>query len=242
MSRASVAGDTPEKKVSIFPSIMAGDVGRLVDEVHRIEETGVAGIHIDVMDGHFVPNLGFSTAATTAIRRATDLFLEVHLMVYNPLAFIEPFVQAGANRLIFHFEATEDIEDTLRYIRSHDIQAGLAFSPDTSESLIPRFLPLCDLVLLMTVRPGFGGQPFLPEVLHKVRYLREVCNQIETSQKAQQIVIAPTPFLIEVDGGINQESARQCVDAGANLLVVGTYLFQQENVKATVRSLQQEEG
>lgn len=118
-------------------------------------------LHLDIMDGHFVPNLTFGPKAVAAIDRATPLFLDVHLMIYNPFDYVERFVEAGADRITFHFEATEDVAETLEYIRRCNVQAGLAFSPDTSFSMIPKYLNQCDLILIMTVNPGFGGQKFM---------------------------------------------------------------------------------
>jgi len=229
--------------VAVFPSIMAADMGRLSEEAKRIELAGADGIHVDVMDAHFVPNLAFSPLATAAIRKATKLFIDVHLMMYNPYDYVEAFIKAGANRIIFHFEATEDIEDTLNYIRRCNVQAGLAFCPETSESLIPRFLPHCDLILLMTVNPGFGGQEFIHDVVPKIRYVREMCNQMGIREGGKVFKpkgpndVVPPPFAIEVDGGIDQKTAKICIDAGANVLVSGSYLFEQKDLKAAINTL-----
>src|SRR5258706_8471769 len=146
--------------IQVCPSILSGDFGRLADEAKRIEKAGADAIHIDIMDGHFVPNLTLGPRAVSAINRATHLFLDVHIMIYNPFDYIESFVQAGADRITFHFEATEDVEDTLAFIKRCGIQAGLAFRPETTFSMIPKYIDKCDLVLLMTVSPGFGGQKF----------------------------------------------------------------------------------
>lgn len=226
---------TPTK---IAASILAGDFGHLADEAQRIEQSGADYLHIDIMDGHFVQNLTMGPQAVAAINRATSMFLDVHLMVYNPFDYIERFVEAGANSITFHFEATEEVDETLKYIRKCNVKAGLAFCPETSQSMIPKYLDRCDMILLMTVHPGFGGQAFIPEVLEKVKFTRDICNQLDikaggvTSKNADL-----PPFNIEVDGGINQETARQSIEAGANVIVAGTYLFKTPNMAEAVKSL-----
>jgi ribulose-phosphate 3-epimerase len=208
-----------KKELKIAPSILSGDFGRLADEAKRCEDAGVDCIHVDIMDGHFVPNLTLGPQALGAINRATSLFLDVHLMIYNPFEYIERFVEAGADRLTFHFEATEQIEETLAYIRKCNVEAGLAFCPETSAEFITKYLTQADLILLMTVHPGFGGQAFIEDVLDKIRFTRDAVNTLNIKGKEG------APFSIEVDGGITDKTAKLCVDAGANVLVAGTYLF-----------------
>jgi len=215
-----------KKIIKIAPSILAGDFGHLADEAKRIEDSGADAIHFDVMDGHFVPNLTLGPRALAAINRSTELFLDVHLMIYSPFDYIERFVEAGADNITFHFEATEDVEETINFIKKCGIKAGLAFCPETSESMVPKYLPLCDLVLLMTVHPGFGGQGFIREVLPKIEFTRDFCKKHNLDVD------------IQVDGGINQETAKLCNDAGANSIVAGTYCFQaKEGLTAAVESL-----
>ena len=165
------------------------------------------------MDGNFVPNLSLSPKALAAVNRSTDLFLDVHIMVYHPFDYIEQLVENGADRITFHFEATEEVEETLKYIKKCNVEAGLAFCPETSESFVPKYLDKCDLLLFMTVNPGFGGQAFMPEVLSKVELTRNLCDKLDVTMP------------IQVDGGIDDTTAAQCVKAGANNLVAGTYLF-----------------
>jgi ribulose-phosphate 3-epimerase len=233
-----------ENDIKIAASILSADFGRIADEVKRIEDSGANSIHIDIMDGHFVPNLTMGPKMVAAIRRNTEMFLDVHLMIYNPYDYIERFIEAGADQITFHFEATEDVEDTLKFIRKCDIRAGLAFCPETSLSMIPKWLDKCDQILLMTVNPGFGGQAFMPEVLDKISFTRELCNKFNireggvTAQKGSKEENLP-PFDIQVDGGINDITARECAAAGANVFVAGTYLFGMPDMKEGVKKLRQ---
>lgn len=213
------------RKKIISPSIFAANFARLGEEAKRCEASGVDAIHFDIMDGHFVPNLSLSPTALAAVNRETDLFLDVHIMVYNPYSYIERLVESGADQITFHFEATEDIDDTINYIKKCGVKVGLAFCPETSESLAVKYLDKIDTLLMMTVHPGFGGQSFIQEVVPKIEFLAKLAADSNLDLD------------IQVDGGIDDQTAPICFNAGANNLVAGTYLFKGDNMAEKVEKL-----
>jgi ribulose-phosphate 3-epimerase len=207
----------------VLPSLLACEFGHLEQEIRRVEQAGAMALHLDVMDGHFVPNLSIGIPIVQAVRRATNLALDVHLMIDNPAAFIEPFRDAGADGITIHVEVVQDPRPVLERIRSLGAWAGLALNPSTPLSTIESSLPYCDLVLVMSVMPGFGGQDFDETVLPKFR-------QLSARNDAGA--------LLEVDGGISPETIGRCAQAGAELFVAGTAIFESDDYAAAMHRMQ----
>lgn len=208
------------RKVLIAPSILSADFARLGEEISDVEKSGCDVLHVDVMDGNFVPNLTIGAPVVKSIRKVTKLPIDSHLMIDDPIRYVEDFKKAGTDWLTIHVEATSQVGETLDLIKRSQMKAGISLRPKTPLSSIEPYLSQLDLVLIMSVEPGFGGQSFMPEMMEKVRQLRK-----------------KFPGMISVDGGINPETCKQAVAAGADILVAGTAVFGQKDRAAAIRSL-----
>jgi len=205
------------KKIQISPSILSADFSQLGTEIKRLEEGGADMIHVDVMDGHFVPNLTIGPPVIKALRKQCSLKFDVHLMISPVHKYIESYAEAGADIITIHPEATDDLESSILKIKQLNKKVGVSLNPESKIDLILDFLDKIDLVLIMSVNPGFGGQKFMPEVLEKIKKLSKIQDERNLN------------FDIEIDGGINFENCKKAIDAGANILVSGTTIFKSNN-------------
>jgi ribulose-phosphate 3-epimerase len=205
------------KKIQISPSILSADFSQLGNEIKRLEEGGADMIHVDVMDGHFVPNLTIGPPVIKALRKQCSIKFDVHLMISPVHKYIEAYADAGADIITIHPEATDNLEDSILKIKSLNKKVGVSLNPESKIELIINHLEKIDLVLIMSVNPGFGGQKFMPEVLDKVKQLKEIQSQNNMN------------FDIQIDGGINFDNCQIAIKAGANILVSGTTVFKSNN-------------
>ena len=205
------------KKIKISPSILSADFSQLGNEIKRLEEGGADMIHVDVMDGHFVPNLTMGPPIIKTLRPYTKLLFDVHLMISPVHKYIQDYANAGADIITIHPEATEDLKDSIQHIKNLNKKVGVSLNPKTKINLIMDLLNKIDLVLIMSVNPGFGGQKFMPEVLEKIKELKKIKDQKDLK------------FDIEIDGGINFDNNKLAIEAGANILVSGTTVFKENN-------------
>ena len=213
--------------IEIVPSILSADFARLAEEIARVERGGVRMLHLDVMDGHFVPNLTIGPPVVESIRKTTRLHLDVHLMIENPERYVEEFVKAGANSVSVHYEAARHLDGTLHLIQDAGAQAGVVLNPATPVEILEDILEVADYVLLMSVNPGFGGQKLIPYVLDKVRKL--------DSMRREKKLALP----IEIDGGVHKENLAEVVRAGCDWIVTGSAIFHSPDVEATVREMRE---
>ena len=211
--------------IKISPSILSADFVRLAEEIKATEEAGAHMLHIDVMDGHFVPNITIGPAVVASIRKITGLPLDVHLMIEEPDKFLKDFVSAGADILTVHFEASVHLHRTVQWIKESGVKAGVSINPATSIWNLENILHDVDMVLLMSVNPGFGGQEFISNTLEKLRLLKTTMTEAGLSP------------LIEVDGGVKIDNAKEIVDAGADILVMGSAFFSSHNYRQTIETL-----
>jgi ribulose-phosphate 3-epimerase len=214
-----------ETMIKIAPSILAADFGNLRSQIEEAERGGADWIHIDVMDGHFVPNITFGPMLVSAARKCTRLPLDVHLMIEEPDRFIKDFSEAGADRITVHQEASLHLHRTLEAIKERNVKAGIALNPATPVFSLEEIVGVTDLILIMTVEPGYGSQSFIPFTLRKIREARKLVEEIQKE------------IFIEVDGGINPQTAPEVVRAGADVLVAGTAIFREPSIAKAISTL-----
>lgn len=213
--------------IQIVPSILSADFARLADEIKRVETSGIRMLHVDVMDGHFVPNITIGPPVVEAIRRTTKLTLDAHLMISDPDTYAPLFIEAGADQVSVHYEAATHLDRTLHHIKEHGAKAGVVLNPATPVSVLEDIVDVADYVLIMSVNPGFGGQEFIPYALRKIRQLARMRSERRLG------------FAIEIDGGVSAKNTAEIVQAGADWLVAGSAVFHSADPAAAVKEMQQ---
>ena len=211
----------------ISPSILSADFANLERDIKKVALAGAKWVHIDVMDGHFVPNITIGAPVVKSLRKATNLVLDVHLMISEPKKYVKDFIEAGADIITFHYESQSDLTlEIIKEIKDAKKLAGLSIKPMTPSSAIEKFIPYLDMVLIMTVEPGFGGQKFMHDCVSKIADVKEFAR-----------IYSKNDLYIQVDGGINDISAKICTKMGANSLVAGSYIFNSDNIDLAIKSL-----
>ncbi len=213
--------------VLVAPSILSADFSKLGEEIKAVEHAGADWIHIDVMDGHFVPNITIGPVVVSKIRKISDIFFDVHLMIENPGKYVEQFAKAGADLITIHAEACDDILSTINKVKDLGCKVGVSINPETSLDVIKEIIQNVDLVLIMSVHPGFGGQSFIEDVLPKIKKTRDIISKIDKE------------IHLEVDGGINDKTAKTAIEYGANVLVAGNFVFTNASYRDAIKSLKQ---
>lgn len=214
-----------KNKIKVSPSILSADYAALKEDIEKVRLGGADMLHVDVMDGHFVPNISIGPPVVKSIRKATDMFLDCHLMISNPYDYIDSFAESGADLISFHIESNSDTEKTIKKIKSVGVLPALVIKPKTPVKEVFGYLKDVSMVLVMTVEPGFGGQSFMEDMLPKIKAIRERANAVNPS------------LMIQVDGGIVPQTAKLCIEAGADVLVSGSYIFGAEDIKKAIDSL-----
>lgn len=214
------------KNMKVALSLLAADFCNLAHEINRVNDTSADYLHLDIMDGNFVPNISFGPGLIKTLRPLSNKLFDVHLMITNPLKYLEVFKDAGADLLTYHYETNLSHQELIKEIHSLKMKAGLSIKPNTDVKVLEEYLPMLDLVLIMSVEPGFGGQSFMTNCLEKIAYLKAYREKHKLT------------YLIEVDGGINDETSKLVAKAGADIIVSGTYLFHSQDMKTKVEELQ----
>lgn len=211
------------KKIIIAPSILSADFANLTKDIEKVEKAGADWIHIDVMDGHFVPNITIGPQVVKALRKTSKLPFDVHLMIENPQKYIDNFALSGADFITVHYEACKNnLKEVIEQIKGHNIKAGISIKPKTPVNVLIPFLKDVDLILIMSVEPGFGGQKYIESSTEKIKELRKISHK---------------ELLIEVDGGINDQTAKSAIEAGADALVAGAYVYGASDIQKAIKSL-----
>ncbi len=216
-----------KKEIIVAPSVLAADFGKMSEEVKSLENNGADWVHCDVMDGIFVPNISFGFKMINDIKKSTRLPLDVHLMIDRPERYLERFIDSGADIITFHVEATKNMVSSLEFLKKRRVRCGAVISPDTPVNALIEYLPICDIVLLMSVYPGFGGQKFIENSVHRLKELRALADKLNPE------------IDIEIDGGITEENVKYVIDAGANVIVAGSSVFKANDRKSAILALKQ---